>query len=142
MTEEILEKESSQDGTEHPLSASENVAEPMEMPVASEKEPGVENDRERIEGKFDKMLVQAVPAVSVSSIDEGRIVADAKDISIATDEESKVQRLLDLANAKGVAYAVGVAKKLDDYYALDRMHDELADKLYDGLVTRGLIRKE
>jgi hypothetical protein len=59
-----------------------------------------------------------------------------------SDEESAVQKLLDLAGAKGVAHAVNVARKLNDYYALDRMHDELADRLYDGLLARGLIEKE
>jgi len=41
-----------------------------------------------------------------------------------------------------VAHAVRVAKRMNDLYVLDTMHDELADKLYDGLVSKGLIVKE
>ena len=67
---------------------------------------------------------------------------DAKSIGETVDEESKIQKLLDLASTKGVVHAVKVARSLRDDYALDQMHDALANKLYEGLVARGLITKE
>jgi hypothetical protein len=86
-----------------------------------------------------------MPTKKVSPMDddhEDTVVLDAKHISALTDEASKVQKLLDLAQTKGVVHAVKVARSLKDYYALDMMHDELSDKLYQGLLEKGLIEKE
>jgi hypothetical protein len=50
------------------------------------------------------------------------------------DEKGKLKRLLDLAEEKGVAFAVDVAKKMDDAAILDYFHDILArDGLYKNL---------
>lgn len=67
---------------------------------------------------------------------------DARNLSLLNDMESQVTRLLDLVTQKGVPHAVQVARKLKNYYLLDRMHDELVDKFYQGLVERGVIPKE
>ena len=40
--------------------------------------------------------------------------------------QGKIQHLLDLAQSNGVAYAVEVARKLNDAYLLDLFHDTLA----------------
>ena len=40
--------------------------------------------------------------------------------------KGKIQHLLDLAQAQGVAYAVEVVRKMDDPYLLDLFHDILA----------------
>ncbi len=102
-----------------------------------------ETGREKTEERYQEILSQVTPKGNVTSGDDDAvIVLDAKHIGALTDEESKVQKLLDLASAKGVAHAVKVARSLRDYYALDRMHDELADKLYQGLLDKGLIEKE
>lgn len=102
-----------------------------------------ENSTEQAGEKYDVLLskVAAVTPQTVAS-DDALVVLDARSISETIDEESKVQKLLDLASVKGVAHAVNVARKLNDFYALDRMHDELAGKFYAGLVERGLIEKE
>lgn len=47
------------------------------------------------------------------------------------NEKGKVNRLLNLAQEKGLVFAVGVAKKMDDPYTLDIFHDILArNELY------------
>lgn len=46
------------------------------------------------------------------------------------DEEKKIKKLIDLAKVKGVVYAVNVAKKMDDPYVLDMLHDILAKEGY------------
>ena len=49
----------------------------------------------------------------------------------ALDVKGKLKQLLDLAEEKGVAFAIGVAKDMKDPYTLDVFHDILArDKLY------------
>lgn len=115
---------------------------PLETFPAEEKEARIESGREQAEGKYREILSKVSPPNAASAHTDDDVALDAKSIGAIVDEESKVQKLLDLAGTKGVAYAVKVARSFQDYYALDRMHDELADKLYDGLLARGLIRKD
>ena len=110
--------------------------------VPSEKEVSIEGGQERIEGKYEEILSKVSPASAVQSHPDEDVALDTKSISATMDEESKIQKLLDLAGTKGVVHAVRVARSLDDYYALDQMHDALADKLYQGLLERGLIHKD
>jgi len=46
------------------------------------------------------------------------------------DEKEKVKRLLNLAEQKGLAFSVKVAKDMDDPYVLDVFHDILAKDRY------------
>lgn len=110
----------------------------VEVPVTRE------SWREKAGERYSEILSKVTPTHTQSTTDDDdtALVLDAKHIGALTDEESKVQKLLDLAGSKGVVYAVKVARSLKDYYALDRMHDELAGKLYQGLLERGLIEKE
>jgi hypothetical protein len=41
------------------------------------------------------------------------------------EEEKKLKKLLDLAKSKGADYAIKIAKKMNDPYLLDKLHDEL-----------------
>lgn len=108
-----------------------------------EKETVVESKTEQVEGKYHEILSRVTPqATTVGGQTDGDALLDAKSIGATVDEESKVQKLLDLASTKGVVHAVKVARSLKDYYALDRMHDELIDKLYEGLLAKGLISKD
>lgn len=112
--------------------------------VSGELPKTPETTKERVEGKYQELLSKVVPATQATPVppSDGDIVLDAKYIGALTDEASKVQKLLDLASAKGVVHAVKVARSLRDYYALDTMHDELSGKFYDGLVAKGIIEKE
>lgn len=111
----------------------------MEAPFAPETVP------EKAPEAYRELLSKVTPTKQATPADddhEDTVILDAKHIGAMTDEESKVQKLLDLAGTKGVVHAVKVARSLKDYYALDRMHDELAGKFYDGLLEKGLIEKE
>lgn len=111
--------------------------------VPAEKIELHENGSEQVGEKYDAILSKvAAAAPGAVQHDDTLIALDARSISETIDEESKIQKLLNLASAKGVSHAVSVARKLNDFYALDRMHDELAGKFYAGLVERGLIEKE
>ncbi len=111
------------------------------LPSQEQQEP-LESRQEQAAGKYDEILSKVVSANAAGTHSDDVVAADAQSINALTDEESKIQQLLDLAGTKGVAYAVRVARSLNDYYALDRMHDDLADKLYAGLLERGLIQKD
>jgi hypothetical protein len=140
--EEILGVENSEK-IETPSEKQVGVAPaPQETLVSPEKEADTEKKSERVEGKYQEILAKVSPTSVVPPHSDDDVVLDAKSIAATVDEESKIQKLLDLAGSKGVVYAVKVARSLEDYYALDMMHDALADKLYDGLLTRGLIQKD
>lgn len=99
-----------------------------------------ESGHERAAAKYEKILSKVKAPQSSASSDDATV--DAKSLMNMDDEEGKIQKLIDLAQVKGVEHAVKVARSLGDYYVLDRMHDELAGKFYDGLVEQGLITKE
>ncbi len=117
----------------------EAVAPVLEAPFAPETAP------EKAPEAYRELLSRVTPTKQATPADddhEDTVILDAKHIGAMTDEESKVQKLLDLAGTKGVIHAVKVARSLKDFYALDRMHDELAGKFYEGLLEKGMIEKE
>lgn len=142
MPEEILEGEKKEGGQESSSEKQAAVEGSLEIFPIGEKEESVESGSEQVEGKYNEILSKVTPASSVAASTDEDVALDVKSIGDTADEESKIQKLLDLASSKGVAYAVKVARSLKDYYVLDRMHDELVDKLYDGLLERGLITKD
>ncbi|MGK2849192.1 MAG: hypothetical protein ACSLEX_03940 [Minisyncoccota bacterium] len=108
-----------------------------ELPVSPEKD-----SEQSVGEKLDALLHQVVtPTTHTASISVD-VQTDAQNIDMLLDEESKVRQLVDMAVVKGVVHAVAVARKMNDYYVLDKMHDELVDKLYDNLLTQGLIHKD
>ena len=138
--EKILGGEGGQNVSESPVTPVSNEGAVESMPV---QETAVESGKEQTEGKYNEILSKVTPQGTVAtqaSDDDAHL--DAKSIGETIDEESKIQKLLHLAGTKGVVHAVKVARSLQDYYALDRMHDELVDKFYDGLLEKGLITKE
>ena len=118
---------------------------PESLPVTPSPEGAVEHApeaaEERAGEKFSEILakVPTAPAAAAQPADTAVVVDDAKSIAAEMDEETRVTKLVSLAQVKGVAHAVKVAEHLNDYYVLDRMHDELADKFYDALKAKGMI---
>lgn len=139
--EKILEMESEGKAPET-LPEKQDSAEAVHVVSSQEKAARIESGTEQAAGKYDEILSQVVSQSATGTHADDTVASDAKSISAIADEESKIQQLLDLAGTKGVVYAVKVARSLQDYYALDRMHDDLADKLYAGLLERGLIQKD
>lgn len=145
MTEEVI-VEAPKDGEGQLVSPEQGApVTGMEGVVASEVPKVPETTRERVEGKYHELLARVTPTQATpvnNDDDEHGALLDAKHIGALTDEASKVQKLLDLAQMKGVVHAVKVARSLRDYYALDTLHDELSGKLYQGMLEKGLIKKE
>lgn len=103
-------------------------------------ETAAENAKE----KYAEMMAQvqpAAPAVPMPS-DEAIVAIDAKAVYDETDAEARVTKLMSLAETKGAVHAVRVAERLNDFYVLDRMHDELAEKFYDALKAKGMLKDE
>lgn len=142
MPEEVLGVENKEAGQEALSGESGSMEGSIEVFPAGKTEAAVEGGPEKVEEKYDEILSQVSPTSPGAASSDDEAALDAKSIGDTADEESKIQKLLDLASTKGVVHAVKVARSLKDYYALDRMHDELIDKLYDGLLERGLIKKD
>lgn len=104
-----------------------------------------EQSLERAESKnellYQKIITQVQTSPSVDDKDDSTVDLDAKAIIALEDMQVQVDRLVQLAELKGVVYAVNVAKKLD-FYVLDQVHDQLANHFYNTLVTKGLLEKE
>ncbi|MFZ1627148.1 MAG: hypothetical protein WAT81_05095 [Candidatus Moraniibacteriota bacterium] len=70
------------------------------------------------------------------------IHSDAEKLGQVIDTTSQVNQLVELAQVKGLAHAVTVARKLNDLYVLDMTHDQFVDKWYEALKAKGLVQGE
>jgi hypothetical protein len=91
------------------------------------------------EAAYAKILSQTSnPALST----EKDVSQDAETAMREKDAESKVNNLVSLAETKGLAHAVKVARHMEDNYILDEFHDKLlSSELHDFLVKKGLIKE-
>lgn len=74
-----------------------------------------------------------------TSTHDDSVDQDADQVSLKMDADSKVTQLVELAVTKGVVHAIKVARRLNDFYVLDQLHDDLANRLYQSLREKGLI---
>ncbi|MEI6650316.1 MAG: hypothetical protein WCL23_02655 [Candidatus Moraniibacteriota bacterium] len=109
-------------------------------PLAPESAP--EQSRERAGERYSEILSKVTPQQPVQTVtdDDHGVGLDAQSVYSETDVEARVTKLLSLVETKGPEYAVRVAIKLNDFYVLDRMHDEMAVRFYDALVAKGVIK--
>jgi hypothetical protein len=134
MTEERSERHFSGSRTAESGRSPENTSEAV-----------VESGTERSAGETYEKILSRIPkeaGTDAGSGEEESLRIDVKAVSDETDEEARVTKLLSLSESKSPEYAVRVAMRLNDLYALDRLHDEMAEKFYDALVARGIIRDE
>ncbi len=97
-----------------------------EESVGAEKELGEHKERlPSPEVESHEKLRQEIEAMDVNDGLKPQVSQTAQDIKSNTPEE-KIKKLLLIAQQKGVVYAVNVAKKMDDPYVLDMLHDALA----------------
>lgn len=92
----------------------------------------------------DDAYSQIISKLNDDSVDtdvDNLVSDDARNAFEKVDADSQVQHLVDIAMAKGVVYAVKVARHMEDNYVLDTFHDKLmADELHDALVEKGLLK--
>lgn len=115
----------------------------METGSSSRVEHAPETSAENAKEKYTEMIAQVRSASpTVPMPDTAAVSIDAKAVYAETDAEARVTKLLSLAETKGPEHAVRVAEHLNDFYVLDRMHDELAEKFYDALKAKGMLKDE
>lgn len=118
-----------------------------ESPLEMEKAPETLVEAEKMKAfkenneKYGKIL-SAVKTVNPSSSSPVAVADDAKAMGPLQDAQHTIKKLVILAETKSVIHAVAVAKKLNELYVLDSLHDTLADDLSDALAEKGLIRGE
>ena len=92
------------------------------------REVGVEEEKQAVRKDLEKKVEETELPPEVQQ----QVVSQAAQIqSGALNEEAKVKRLVDMAQTKGVIFALKAAKEMRDDYILDMFHDALVkDKLY------------
>jgi hypothetical protein len=109
------------------------------LEFGGEKVPERKEGAAEKEAAYSKILSKV--KTPTAPVDE-TVTSDAKATSEEMRAEAKIERLVHLAQHKGVIHAVKVARHLDDNYTMDEFHDRLmADELHDALVLKGLIKE-
>ncbi len=135
-----LEKETSLDKEKSSESAEKSIEEKTE--AVSEKKIEAEPTKEKSsaevsqpaeERKTEEAKSTAVPP----SAQAQKQVKQLKDL----DRSSQVKELCDLAFQKGLAFAIEVAKTLDNAYVLDEFHDTLVSELYNELIKEDKLKQ-
>ena len=91
-------------------------------------EPLVE--KERVEAKENiseeklRALKNKIEKTDLDDVSAAQAQTQAQSVK-SLQEEGKIKKLLAIAKSKGVVYAVAVAKKMNDPYVLDMLHDTL-----------------
>jgi FtsZ-interacting cell division protein ZipA len=87
-----------------------------------EKEPLPENERVELDNIREEVAraEEAKPEITERAKEE------AGQIDLILGKEGKLKRLLDVAEEQGVIFSVAVAKKMEDPFTLDILHDILA----------------
>lgn len=94
------------------------------------KEPKekIEKTEKITDGEIQK-LREKIEKTDLDDRLKTQAAAQAQSIKSLQDSK-KIKKLLEIAKNKGIVYAVNVAKKVNDPYILDTLHDALANKGY------------
>ena len=87
-----------------------------------------EEERELTEQEV-KDLMEGVEKTDLDEHLKAQVQGQVKNLK-ALDDDKKVKKLMELAKSKGVVFAINVAKKMNDPYVLDKLHDLLAKEGY------------
>ncbi len=98
--------------------------------------------------RTEKVIKQEITALKKEAVSKAppkktalrAMKGDTAKIAAIKEEKARVEALLKLASEKGVYYATGVAKKLNDPYLLDIFHDHLVSDFYDSLIKQDKLK--
>ncbi len=135
-----LEKETSLTKEESLGPAEKSIEEKAE--AVSEKKIEAEPTKEKSPTEIsqpaeERKIEEAKPTVAAPSAQARKKAKQLKDL----DRPSQVKALCDLAFQKGLAFAIEVAKTLDNAYVLDEFHDTLVSELYNKLIEKGKLKQ-
>lgn len=108
----------------------------LEVPSFEEEltkvsEPTLEAKESKDELKYEEIqkIREKIEKTDLGDSLKIQVTAQARSIKLL-DGEKKIKKLIELAKLKGVVYAIHVAKKIDDPYVLDILHDTFAKEGY------------
>lgn len=111
-----------QDNTENKKAEVTNEVKEGTVEQATEQfEPST---NEQISKEEKQALREKIEATDIDDSLKMQALSQAQDLS-SMKEGEKIKELLKMAHEKGIVYAVAVAKKTDDSYLLDTLHDTL-----------------
>ncbi len=122
---------------EAPVSKDQYIG--IEKGVESKKEGSVEREK-----FYTKILtkVKKTQKPQDDQTEESDPKRDAEIVAREKDAQGRINSLVNLAQNKGVAYTVKVARHLEDNYTLDELHDKLlSQELHKALVEKGVIKE-
>ncbi|MDD5750760.1 MAG: hypothetical protein PHU56_03940 [Candidatus Pacebacteria bacterium] len=98
----------------------------QEAPLA---EKGERAETREAEKSFERAFEQTPPpAAPAKDDDKVKVLKEAEKLRDVKFEGRKIEHLLNLAQTKGVDFAIEVAKKTDDACLLDLLHDKLVEQ--------------
>ncbi|MSU54748.1 MAG: hypothetical protein EXS48_02890 [Candidatus Staskawiczbacteria bacterium] len=105
------------------LAKKEGVEDVVELEGFSDKEQSVapSDEHEKIKAQIENMVLGDDAKIQVQT--------HSNDFQ-SLEATGKIEKLLQLTKQKGVIFAVAVAKKMNDPYVLDTLHDTLAKEGY------------
>ena len=108
----------------------------------SKEQPERKEDERRYQIEKDPVaasqpIVQVQPQVQPQAKPAKKTAADFKNL----DKNHQVKILATVAFEEGITKAVDLARRLDDAYVLDELHDHLVGELYERLVKEGKLKK-
>ncbi|MCH7604397.1 hypothetical protein IID24_00130 [Patescibacteria group bacterium] len=90
--------------------------------VRETREVGIEKEKEILKKELERKAAETVLTPELQEEAAKQISQSA-----ALNDQGKVKHLLDLVQAKGVLFALKVAKQMENDYVLDMFHDTLAE---------------
>ena len=121
----------------------ENDVETVSAPEAVEMKEGAQETAQEKENFYDKILSKVKGSSTSNDDSDSQLINDdAEIVGKEKDVESRIQTLLGIAESKGVVYAVKVARKIEDNYVLDELHDRmLGEEFHKALIQKGFIKE-
>lgn len=108
---------------------------------AVEKETPQEISSAEKDNAYGKILSK-VQSQASDDVQEEDVSHEASSAMQTMDADSQIQQLVDIAEKKGIVYAVKVAQHMEDNYVLDTFHDKLlGEELHDALVKKGMLKE-
>lgn len=129
-----------QEQNQNPQEQEPQVPTPERIETTPEPVPEIKPEAEKISEAAEPATEIPEPEVTPTEPPPEEVQKEIRNIK-SLDRERQVQVLSNLAFDKGIAYAVSVARGLDNAYVLDKLHDTLVDQLYEELVNQGKLKE-
>jgi len=113
-----------------PAKSPERITQKQEVDfVPEELRVPEKRDFSKEERIVSEQLRKEIEMIEVDEITKKEAEKKAKKIEFL-GEEDKIKHLLEMAKTKGVIFAIQVARKMNEPYLLDVLHDTLAQEGY------------